>query len=207
MHAPLPALLLVAVAFLSGCAQTTSSNAQSFIDPAWKGERYPAVLVEVKSNDLRERSAIERSAVGALNEAGVFAVAGMDVFLPTRTYTASERRNLARSQHVSAVITIEPGRKTIERSYTPPMKHYPYGGFGWGSGGHSAVGVGVGLDTGLLLEEPIVTYSVSLAPLSTEKIVWVGDFATRGPTGMDFNTVGKRFAGYLVRRLQDDGMI
>lgn len=197
-------LMMLAVPILAAC-QTTNTNAASFVDPAWDGRRAGFVLVEVRQADLRERAAIEHASVAALREAGIGAAASMDIFLPTRTYSASERRQLARSSGADSVITIEPTGKTIERDYTPPAR--PYGGFGWGSGGYRYSTVGVGIDTGLLREEPVATYRASLAPLGDEKIIWVGDFVTRGPTGMRFDIVGERFARYLVRQLKQDGMI
>ncbi len=198
---------LLFVVTLAGCAQQTSTNAKSFIDPAWNGARVSSVLIEVQQADLNERDAIERASVAALNEAGIRATPSIDIFLPTRTYSASERKKLARDSGASAILIVTPTGKQIDRTYTQPSRVRPYGGFGWGSGGYSGVGLGVGVGSGLLLQEPVASYRAILAPLSDDKTIWVGDFTTQGPTGMSFTTVGKRFANYLVRQLRNDGMI
>ncbi len=198
---------MILVVMLAGCAQQTATKGKSFIDPAWNGARVTSILIEVQQADLQERDAIERASVAALNEAGIRAVPSIDVFLPTRTYTAAERKKLARDTGVDAILIVTPTGRAIDRTYTPPSGPRPYGGFGWGSGGYRYTGVGIGIDTGLLLEEPVATYNAILAPLSTDKTIWVGDFTTKGPTGMSFSTVGARFANYLVRQLKSDGMI
>lgn len=203
----LKSLVLLIALFLPACAQQTSTNAKSFIDPAWNGARVSSILIEVQQTDLGERDAIERASVAALNEAGIRAVPSLDIFLPTRTYTAKERKTLAQQTGVSAILIVTPTGKHIDRTYTPPSGPRPYGGFGWGSGGSRYGGVGIGIDTGLLREEPVARYRAILAPLSDDKTIWVGDFTTQGPTGMSFSTVGKRFANYLVRQLRADGMI
>jgi hypothetical protein len=197
----------VGILLLGGCAQQTSSNATSFIDPAWDGGRASSILIEVQQASLREREAIERASVEALAKQGIAATASIDIFLPTRTYSAAERKKLARNSGSNHVLIITQTDKNIEHSYTPPMRARPYGGFGWGSGGYHYGGVGIGIDTGLHRAEPIATYRAILAPLSTDKTIWVGDFVTQGPTGMSFTRVGERFANYLVRQLQADGMI
>lgn len=201
------ALVLICALALAGCAQQTSTNAKSFIDPAWGGGRAASILIEVQQADLRERDAIERASVAALNNDGIRAVASVDIFLPTRTYTAAERKKLARESGADHILIVTPTSKHVEHSYTPPMGPRPYGGFGWGSGGYRYSTVGIGIDTGLHRREPVATYRAILAPLSNDKTIWVGDFVTQGPTGMSFTRVGERFANYLVRQLRTDGMI
>lgn len=200
-------LVLFALLALAGCAQQTSTNAKSFIDPAWDGARASAILIEAQQADLRERDAIERASVAALNKDGVRAIASMDIFLPTRTYSPSERKKLARESGADHILIVTPTSKHVEHSYSPPMGPRPYGGFGWGSGGAHYSTVGIGIDTGFHRREPVATYRAILAPLSNDKTIWVGDFVTQGPTGMSFSRVGERFANYLVRQLRADGMI
>ncbi len=200
-------IIVAGVLLLGGCAQQTSSYATSFIDPVWDGVRASSILVEVRQADLREREAIERASVEALAQQGITATASIDIFLPTRTYSATERKKLTQNLRADHILIITQTAKNIEHSYTPPMRARPYGGFGWGSGGYHYGGVGIGIDTGLHRAEPIATYRAILAPLSTDKTIWVGDFVTQGPTGMSFTRVGERFANYLVRQLQADGMI
>lgn len=201
------ALALFSVLALAGCAQQTSTNAKSFIDPAWNGARATSILIEAQDTDLRERDAIERAAADALNKDGIRAIPSIDIFLPTRTYSANDRKKLARQSGADHILIVTPTSRHVEHSYTPPMGPRPYGGFGWGSGGYRHSTVGIGIDTGLHRAEPLITYRAILAPLSNDKTIWVGDFVSRGPTGMSYARVGERFANYLVRRLRADGMI
>lgn len=198
-------LSVFALLFITACAPQTSTQAISYIDPSWSGQRINHILVEARNMDLRARRAIEYAAVDTLGARGIAAQTGVDVFLPTRDYSDKIRTTALKERDLRYVLQIEPTGKLIERSYIPPSRGY--GLFGYGAGGRHGGGLGVGIDTGLTLEEPLATYHVTLASVGAPHALWVGDFTVRGPTGMRFDTLGARLSGAIITKLAADGFL
>lgn len=199
--------VLLTVLFVAGCAQTTATKGASFIDPGWNGAPARSIIVDAGRAPLGERTAIENNAVDALAKMGVNALPAHILLLPTRQYGLKERHDILKDSGYETVLTVTPLDKKIEAHYTPPEPR-PYGSFGYGSRGWgSGVGIGIGMNSGLYREEPIVTYNAELKIIAQDKVIWTGDFSTRGASGMNFAQVGKRFGNYIADKLRADGLI
>jgi hypothetical protein len=90
-------LNILAIMALSACAASTITSGNSFADPDWNGALAKSILVQVIRAPLDERIAIENGTVQSLQKAEVFAEQSYKVFLPTRDYSDSERKELLMS--------------------------------------------------------------------------------------------------------------
>ena len=197
-------LCLVALT-ISACAQTTMTKGDSFIDPGWNGVQAKSILIEVVNAPLNERKAIEDATVIAMAKQNVRAVASYTILMPTRDYSPNDRQKLLGNSALETHLTITPYDRDIIQHYTPPSR--PYGTVGVGSGGYTGVGFGIDFGGGLLREEPIIRYQTDLSVIKDNQKIWTSDYSTRGPTGMSFETIGKRFAKEITGKLVRDGMI
>jgi hypothetical protein len=196
---------LCLVLFLSACAQTTITNGDSFIDPGWNGVKAKSMVVEVINAPLNERTAIENAMVQSLNKRNIRAVASHTILMPTRDYSNSKRQEILANSSYETHLTITPYNRDIIEHYTPPTR--PFGTIGIGSGGYTSIGMGVGFGGGLHREEPIISYQTDLSVIKDNHKIWTSDYETRGPTGMSFKTIGKRFAIEITKKLAADGVI
>lgn len=198
---------VLSIILITACAQTTATRGASFIDPGWNGAPARSVIVDASHAPLGERTAIENNAAESLAKLGVNALPAHSLFLPTRQYGLKERQDILKNSGYETVLTVTPLDKKIETHYTPPEPR-PYGTIGYGSRGWgSGVGIGIGMNGGLYREEPIVTYNTELKIIAQNKVIWTGDFSTRGASGMNFAQVGKRFGNYIADKLRTDGLI
>lgn len=206
-------LLAVIVGFclLTACAQTTNTKSTSFFDPAYQGQNFSSIIVSAEGLGLSERHAIEGEAVNALRAQGIRAMAGGTLFPPTRDYTNDAKRRMANETGYEAVLTITNISKDIHHDFVESAPFEPRGSVYGGSGYYgSGVGVGLGFPlgrSGTVYKEPEATYRASLHKLPSYQKLWIGEFSTRGPNGMEWSDVGRNFADYLVRKMVSDGLI
>ena len=203
--------MVIAVLALGSCAQQTSTIGSSVVDPAYRGGPFRSLVVETEAG-LQERDIIENTAAHWLAQAGVPAQASLALLPPTREISLTERRRVMAGSGAQGLLLVTPIKKEVIRDYIPPS-HFPvYGGYSHGHR-HDSFGFGTGFgfghyyDPGVILHEPQARYAASLYTLPGFTRIWTAELSTRGASGMDFNAVAERFAGALVDRLVQDGMI
>jgi len=204
-------VLIASFCLLAACAQTTNTKSTSFFDPAYQGQNFTSIIVSAEGMGLSERHAIEGEAVNALRAQGIRAMAGGTLFPPTREYSNDAKRRMANETGYEAVLTIENISKDIHHDFVESAPFEPRGSVYGGSGYYgSGVGVGLGFPlgrSGTVYREPEATYKASLHKLPSYQNLWIAEFSTRGPDGMDWFDVGKNFADYLFRKMASDGLI
>ncbi|MDB5491319.1 MAG: hypothetical protein JWO78_1168 [Micavibrio sp.] len=202
------ALCLMGAAVLAACAPTTQTTGASFTDPAYRGQRFASLVVEADKAGLQERQAIENGTAQALRKSGVNARTSLELLPPTREYSDSAVRQALGQTGAQGVIEIIPAAKQIRERYFPPTYHagIAHGRYGTGFGGGMMFGPGF-YDPGYTVDEPRVTYNVTLYAVPGYRKVWTGEFRTDGSGGMDYGDVGSHFGSALVQRLQQDGLI
>ena len=203
-------LAVMAMLCATACAPQTSTMGSSIIDPAYRGGPFRSLVVEAEAG-LQERDIIESTASHWLNQAGVPAQVSLALLPPTREPTVTERRRAMAGSGAQGLLLVTPVQKEVIRDYIPPS-HFPIYGYGSHGRRHDHFGIGTGFgfghyDPGVVLHEPQARYEASLYTLPQFTRVWTAELSTRGASGMDFNAVAERFAGALVQRLAQDGMI
>jgi len=201
-------LCLLAPVSLAACGPTTRTTGASFTDPAYRGQSFSSLVVEADKSGLQERQAIENGTVQALMKAGVRARTSLEILPPTRNYSDGAVRQAIGQTGAQGVVEIIPANKQIHQEYYPPTYHagIAHGRYGTGFGGGMAFGPGF-YDPGFVVNEPRVTYNVTLYAFPGYRKVWTGEFRTDGAGGMDYGDVGGHFGAALVQRLQQDGVI
>jgi hypothetical protein len=201
-------LCLMTPAILASCAPTTRTTGASFTDPAYQGQVFTSLIVEADRAGLQERQAIENATVQTLHQAGINARTSLEILPPTRNYNDAAVRQALSRTGAQGVIEIIPADKQIHQEYFPPTYHagIAHGRYGTGFGGGMVFGPGY-YDPGFVVNEPRVTYNVTLYAFPGYRKVWTGEFRTDGAGGMDYGDVGAHFGSALVQRLQQDGVI
>ncbi|GEM_PF-1201026 len=223
---------------LSACGRTTSSNATSFVDPSFSTAQAPShIFVSAERAGLKEQDAIEQGLVTALIETGLKATKGSHIYLPTRSYSDKEKRNLAIETGAQAVLLITPEDKDVHEVYTQPDEfgyahdpfyrdhrysptygYGPYDPYYYGprtrvgayGGSRSGVSVGVGFPIGYggtLYREPEAKYRAELYLLPQFSRVWVAEFSIRGPDGMGWNNLARRLGDVMLKKMGEDGVV
>lgn len=203
---------------VSACTQTTATNSSSFLDPAHTETRLNSLLISTEKVGLQEQEAIEKQIALLLSERGLNAIEGRKLYLPTRQYDDAEKRKIALGSDAKYILVIIPQGKDIHDVRTYPDRSRPrvhIGGYGGSSSGvNVGIGfpVGVGIDEGGFLggthfREPEAVYRAEIYQLPDFERIWIGEFSIRGPDGMSWKTLAKRFGNSLVKELEKDGLI
>lgn len=199
---------IVTALILVSCAPTTRTVGSSFTDPGFKPGSVHSMLVQVKTDDLGERQALEGSAVAALTSSGISAGRSIDLLPPTRDIGDAASKRKIMNSGTDAVLVITPKQKKVVEEYIPPS-YYPghrrYSRYHSGYGDfYNVPGV---IDGGYFIREPVATYDVALYALPHYRTLWTGQFTIRGSTGADFNALAGRFGPELVKRMGADGLL
>ena len=198
----LPLLILIT----SACSQGSLTKGDSYADPGWNGVAAQSMIVQVNTDSLAERKAIEDAVTTALQDRNLRSVQSYTLFPPTRDYSERERESIIGETSYETTLVITPYDHEVISQYSPPAS-YPFGSVGYGSGGYGGVGIGIGFDRGYYSEEPLVRYKADLYLITDKRKLWTSDYSSQGHTGMDYQSLGKSFSTDLVNSLEEDGLI
>lgn len=200
---------MIPVFLLAACAQVTATRGSSFTDPAFAGAGFSSLVIDARAGSLTEREAIERSAVAEAQRIGIPATAGVDIVPPTRDMGEQARKRKIMNTGAAAVLEIRSLEKQIVRNYVPGTRYRDSSWHhrGWRHGRHGYDDPFYFDDLPLILEEPESHYEAVLFTLPHYRKAWTGDLTTRGPSGMDFDTVAANYGRELVERLAADGIL
>jgi hypothetical protein len=190
-------LLAIALFSIGGCASTSMS---SFRDPQYLNHKCERIAVIVGSSNLMVRAELEQKMVRSFREDGVFAIAGTQIFPPTRTIADSTIAPTLLEKGIDSYLLIAPGAYGVEDFALPSL-----------TSGHVRTSGNVSVfqfvQTQNSVEKPYASHRVMLVDSKNNQVMWIADSFTGGNGLADFSTVNQSFCREVTRRLRAQGFI
>ncbi|MBD3410918.1 MAG: hypothetical protein GF419_12015 [Ignavibacteriales bacterium] len=200
---------------LFGCAATRMT---SFVDPAYRGQKFTRLLVVADVPNLETRLQLENRMVESFREAGIDAIPGSNLFPPTREISEEEAALILKENKIEAYLEITPTDAGVETVALTPDKKVTEtetetrGHFHWGSYGGSYSGSASATSETYSVEGrkynlPWAVFSATMYDAETGATVWIANANTGGNAYATMQIVFGSFCDSVVDRLAEDRLI
>jgi hypothetical protein len=201
-------ILLIAVC-VSGCASSETRSIVSKDDiPATK---YKKVALFIENLDEPERSAAERTVVSTLQNAGVNAVGGPDVFKGRGALSEQAKANIVQKQFDAVLYLTVEQRGVIEELipnafFDGQVIQY---NLGIVTVGHNITDLHVIKPDGSVYEQKLTLKTkVDLQDAKSAKTVWISETISSGPTKTtNMAALFSQAANQIVAKMREDSTI
>lgn len=201
-------LCFIILLALAGCGgPLVRADAASFTDPAYRGQYFPSLVVQVEAPSLTERQQIERAVVAALHGAGVMAVESAQLLPPTRDYSRGQVTAALRDSGMRGVLVIAPQERQTIQEYVPPVYHPPRFDR-WGSRHHPIIDYQPGYyQGGYYIRRPRSFYNAAIFRLPGYDQAWTAELRLEGANRTDFQLLDAELGQALTAQMIGDRII
>lgn len=198
------ALAFLGAAFLAalGCASTSLTAIR---DPAARGRTITRIIVIAPFDDLELRSQAEDALVQELGNRGVFAVAGMTVFPPTRDWSGEDMATQVDRLRAEAVLRVSLTGASTTQAYVPGSSTTT--GTATRYGNLLSWNATTTERAGFYVSKSSVHFRTTLLDLSNGSILWMASSETAGNAFAGFSDLVHSLASEVADRLEIDGLI
>lgn len=200
-------LLSASIILLQSCA---SVDTQSYVDPDFRNAKFQKICVMVDDQDLRNRDYIEGQFVEEFKEVGIMAEKAIRAMPPTREWTDENVHKFLVQNRFDGLLVVGVTGQDIENIYNPGKVITTTKGKKTKKKGKTEYEeVTTTKNTSTTSTKYHASFSASLFDVKTNKKAWISTSTSEasGEFGMDFDNIFDTYAGDIVERLGQDGLI
>jgi hypothetical protein len=188
---------------LFGCASTRMT---SFVDPAYRGQKFTRLLVVADVPNLETRMTLEHRMVESFRDAGLEAIPASELFPPTREFTGEQMVAILKEHKVEAYISVTPIDAGVQTVSIPVYKQVTKttATFYGNTASSRSETYNVGGET---FDKPWADFNARMLDAETGATIWMASSHTGGNAYATMRTVFGSFCDSVVDRLAEDRLI
>jgi len=187
-----------------------STTQESFTDPDYKNYRPKNVVLIVISEDTEVRLEIEKRMTKVLAENGLTVARHVELFPPTREWTAEAQMEIYAREKIEAELIITVGASSASIIPMATQTHSSSNAYGsYNSGNFNTTGSGSSTSYNLVKANSNASFSAVLLDVNANRVAWYSDIFTKAQGTMYVGAKGdaKAVAKAVSEGLTENGHI
>lgn len=187
-----------------------STNHESFTDPDYKNYQPKSVVLVVMSEDAEVRQEIEKRMTKGLEENGLTVVRYVELFPPTREWTAEAQLEIYTKEKIEAELIVTVGASSASIIPLATQTHTSSNVYGnYNSGNFNATGSSSSTSYNVVGAKSKASFSAVLLDVNANRVAWYSDIFTKASGTLFVSTKGdaKAVSKAVIQGLTESGHI
>ncbi len=194
--------ILLIICFVFGCATTQIT---AFKDPDFQGVTYKKIIVYPNIENLESRTKFEAIACEKLIKYDVECIQSLTIFLPTRSYTPEETKNILERAGIDAILSVRMTDAYTTDTYVPET--HTTTGYMTGFGNTATYNSYTSTYGGYTVSKPTIKFEISITDEKSGKKAFIANSTTNGSGSASLNNLLSSLAKEIGAKLYQNGLI